>query len=143
MPRAVCAAPGLFTCIAEVYVRQRRPRRGLGASGAETAENLERSIGIASHSLERPRGCSQIGQRGTRLLDTEASQPSHRSSLKALGFSLADRQADRESIAEIHARQFGCCGTDEQEVAGRNGALKSSVRAALARHERMFPLRAD
>jgi hypothetical protein len=44
---------------------------------------------------------------------------------------MPDRHAHRESITEIHARQFGCSSPDEQEIAGGEGALKSSVRAAL------------
>jgi hypothetical protein len=101
MPRAVRAAPGRFTCIAAVRPPAATETRALGASRAEPTENVERSIGIAPHPLERPRGCSQIGQRGTRSLDTEPSEPSHRSSLKPLGFSVPDRHARRESITEI------------------------------------------
>jgi hypothetical protein len=60
--------------------------------------------------------------------------PAHRGALIAVRVAVAEDEAGFERVVQRNARQLQRGGGDEQLVAGREGAAKSAVSAAPARH---------
>ena len=86
-------------------------------------------LGPLNHGRECVGRRSDIGD-GRSALNGVARKPAQRCPLEALRLCFANGHADRQGVAEVDARQLGCGGSDEIEVPGGKGALKSRLRRA-------------
>ena len=110
--------------------------------GGHHAQSRRNVSSAPSGSLPILSNAQEAARRSASVAPGRSTQnrASHRIAArsKRSGSACPDRHADREGVTEIDARQFGGCGADEQEVAGGERALESSVWAALPRDEHMF-----
>jgi hypothetical protein len=106
---------------------------GAGA-GTATAPEPARLISTLSGPTGASAGATLIFtlqhliERGLASLQAKARQPPQRSALEPLRLGMPNRDADRQGVTEVDARQLGGGVADQGEVACLQGPPEASVR---------------